>query len=195
MAESIEKHKLLCLVNIRNGEAEGYTKKHTNAKKCSLDNLNGSPKRSVVFVEDVIHMTKKEELSLRHSLTYDAHHKVQKIFCVSHTIHKNSVWTLVQLFSYVIFTSNPGNLPLLKLVLNYFKVEQKFIEHCLAFFKSKQKLKYTYFYFNSSSSTFGWSEDLLKTKTLFKLLDPSENLCSSKETHHDSEKLKIFFLN
>lgn len=178
---------------MRAGEASEYSEKHQNVKKLTLDNLQACPKRSVLLVEDLIHMTKKEELNLRHSLTYDAHHKLQKIYCVSHTIHKNSVWTLVQLFTYLIFTSNSGNLPLLRLVLNYFKLDPKFVELCVNFFKSKQNLGYTYFYFNSSSGFFGWSGDLLKPGTLFKVVDQAEDASESGEPRHDSENLKSFF--
>jgi hypothetical protein len=150
-------------------------------------------------VEDIIDMSKKEEILLRRAVNYDAHHKGQKIFCISHTIHKTSLYTLLQLFNYVIFTPSPGNVPTLRNVLNHFKLEKDLIELYVRFFKLQKLSGNSYFYFVPATSEFGWSGDRFKKGSLIKLVleanqaDSSEN--NEAEWKAKTRELKDVFEN
>jgi hypothetical protein len=104
-------------------------------------------------------MSKNDEKLLRTALNYDAHHKRQKIFCVSHSIYKNSMWSLLSFFHYIIFTSAPSNVPVIRFTFNYFKIEKPQFEDWLKEYLKVGKggKKGVYFYFDCVKMTFNVS--------------------------------------
>jgi energy-coupling factor transporter ATP-binding protein EcfA2 len=178
IAASLPKSTPLRLLNVRPNEAAGYSEDHQSCSRLSeMNSLKTVEKNAVIFVEDLIHMSKKDEIVLRHSINYDAHHKSQKIYCIAHTVHKNSLWSLIPLFNYLVFTSSASNSPLLRLLLNYFKLDKPVVQAYLDFFRSGRKkleVAYPYFYFNTSTMTFGYSKHFLLKKTL-RIVEPPQD--------------------
>ena len=157
----ISNAKQLYLLNVSAGEAKVYSKsfkggKETVLKLDSFDQLPETKARSLVLVEDIINMSKDDEKRLRRVLNYDAHHKRQKIFCVSHSIHKTSIWSLLPFFHFIIFTSAASNIPVIRFTLNYFKIDKAQLNSWLERFTALGgggKLG-TYFYFDCLKMSF-----------------------------------------
>ncbi len=161
------KVKTLYLLNVGASETASYSKLfHTVAKLDNFDLLPQTKRNSVVLVEDIISISKSDEQSLRRVLNYDAHHKRQKIFCVSHSIYKTSLWSCLSFFHYVIFTSAPSNIPVLRFTLNYFKVEKSQLESWLNKFivRGENGRQGLYFFFDCVKMTFNLSQDTAFTK-------------------------------
>lgn len=120
----------------------------------------------MILVEDIISMSKNDEKLLRTTLNYDAHHKKQKIFCVSHSIHKNSMWSLLPFFHFIIFTSSPSNFPVIRFTFNYFKVEKSQLDAWLTEYirLGKNGRKGIYFFFDCIKMTFNVAENTQFTK-------------------------------
>ena len=119
-------------------------------------------KKSCIVVEDIIHITKKEEVKLRNAINYQAHHKVQKIICASHAIYKNQIYSLLAFFNFVIFTSAISNVPTIRNVFNYFKVESEQIQRWLEEYKKLgMGLHGIYFFFDCEKMTFNVSFHML----------------------------------
>ena len=95
--------------------------------------LEDAVKKSCVIVEDIIHISIKDEEKLRYAINYQAHHKTQKIICASHAIFKTKIFSLLGYFNFIIFTSAIANIPTLRNILNYFKVEKSEINRWLNF--------------------------------------------------------------
>jgi hypothetical protein len=184
----LSKSAPLVLLNVRADEASEYSENHKIVKRLSgLEKLKDVEKKSLIFLEDIIHLTKKEEVMLRQSINYDAHHKAQKIFCIAHTVHKNSLWSLISLFNYLVFTSSPSNGPLLRVVLNYFKLDEQAVQAYVDFFRTSRKTlnsPYPYFYFNTSTMTFGYSTNFLLQGTLQKIVLPQDADSSESDVLH-----------
>ena len=156
------KVKTLYLLNVGASETASYSKLfHTVAKLDNFELLSQTKKNSVVLVEDIISIDKSDEQSLRKVLNYDAHHKRQKIFCVSHSIYKTSLWSCLSFFHYIIFTSAPSNIPVIRFTLNYFKIEKSQLESWLNKFVSlgKNGRQGVYFFFDCVKMTFNLSLD------------------------------------
>ena len=154
------KIKHLYLLNVKTTETSIYTKYFEDV--CildSFDKLKSTKKNALVIVEDIISMSKNDEKLLRTALNYDAHHKRQKIFCVSHSIYKNSMWSLLSFFHYIIFTSAPSNVPVIRFTFNYFKIEKpQFDDWLKEYLKvGRGGKKGVYFYFDCVKMTFNVS--------------------------------------
>jgi hypothetical protein len=134
-------------------------------KSSSFNELGSVEKKSCIIVEDIIHITKKEEQQLRIAINYQAHHKTQKIICASHAIYKTQIFSLLGFFNFIIFTSAIANIPTLRNVLNYFKVEKDEIDRWLNFYTDMGRgKKGVYFFFDCEKMTFNISK-----KMFFKL--------------------------
>ncbi len=156
------KIKRLYLLNVKGSEAKSYSKYFEDVTILdSFEKLKSTEKNALVIVEDIINMSKNDEKLLRTALNYDAHHKKQKIFCVSHSIYKNSIWSLLSFFHYIIFTSAPSNVPVIRFTLNYFKIEKPQFDSWLkAYLKVGQGgKKGIYFYFDCVKMTFNVSNN------------------------------------
>lgn len=103
------------------------------------------PERSVIIVEDIINMSKEEEVILRFYLNEYAHHKTLKIFCVGHTLYKTGLYGMLSLFNYILFTATPSNLPLLKQALAYFRLEKDEVQEYVEQFSDRKNLGQYYY--------------------------------------------------
>lgn len=151
---SLRPSSRIYLVNVRADEATEYMKHCKKTCRVSLEQIKHIPKSSIVIIEDIISLSRKEELVLRSLLNYYCHHKSLKLFAVSHTIHKNSIFSLLPLFHYLIFTSSAGNLPVVRFVLSYFKIDPAQSLLWLSKFESKQRATVKYLVFDCSKMSF-----------------------------------------
>lgn len=154
----LENIKQVYLLNVGGAEKKVYSKlsdKDVHVLE-GYDKLVHTKNRSLLLVEDIINMSKSEERLLRKTLNYDAHHKKQKVFCVSHSIHKTSIWSLLAFFHFIIFTSASSNIPVIRFTLNYFKIEKSQIDSWLSQFQILGRAgKFgIYFYFDCVKMTF-----------------------------------------
>ena len=159
-------HKKLYLLNVSSYETSVYKKNCSRVETLdTFEQLPKADKNSLILVEDIINMSKTDEQHLRKSLNYYAHHNSQKIFCVSHSIYKNSMWSLLSFFHFIIFTSAISNTPVIRFTLNYFKIEKPQVDLWLSKFKSLGAgKKGVYFYFDCVKLTFNLSENTSFTK-------------------------------
>jgi hypothetical protein len=154
----------LYLINVDGKDTADYKKKFPQLISTNFENIDKVAKKSCIVVEDIIHITKKDEQQLRTAINYQAHHKTQKIICASHAIYKTQIFSLLGFFNYIIFTSSIANVPTLRNVFNYFKVEKSQIELWINLYKQTGNGKLgIYFYFDCEKMAFGYSK-----KTLFK---------------------------
>lgn len=98
-----------------------------------------------MIVEDIINLTKEEEVIFRFFLNEHAHHKTLKMFCVGHTLYKTSLYGMLSLFNYILFTSTPTNIPLLKQTLAYFRLEKDQISDYVEMFASHKSFGMYYY--------------------------------------------------
>jgi hypothetical protein len=139
-----------------------YKKTFSYVKTIDFEELPTTEKKACVVVEDIIHITKKEEVKLRNAINYQAHHKIQKIICASHAIYKNQIYSLLAFFNFVIFTSALSNVPTIRNVFNYFKVEADQIQAWLEEYKKVGKGRHgIYFFFDCEKMTFNVSLNML----------------------------------
>ena len=140
--------QLLFLINVKSDEREKYLQIHPQITSLSkLSDITNVPENATLFVEDIIHLTKAEEIALRYYLNDHVHHRKLKIFCVGHTLFKTSLFGVVSLFNYVIFTSCPSNVPLLKQTLTYFRLEPETIAEYLEKFETSTQNKPDHYFF------------------------------------------------
>lgn len=168
LVSSIGGKKKIHLLNVSEAEKKIYTQL-SGSKTSSLANfkeLATTSKGSIILIEDLISIDKKEEVQLRQSLNYDAHHKRQKFFCVSHSIYKNSIWSLLSFFHFIIFTSSASNIPVLRFTLNYFKIEKTQLDSWLSKFREFGGRQGVYFYFDCLKMTFNLAENTNFTKLI-----------------------------
>ena len=143
-----KKNRSFVTVNAR--DSEYSTEKHIGQQvKKDLSKLTTSGvKNSIVIIEDIISMSTKEEKTVRQILNYDAHHKRLKVFAIAHHVYKTSLFSMLPFFHYIIFTSSPSNLPLLKFCLNYFKIDSDQSAEWTTLFRNTQKSLSTCFVFD-----------------------------------------------
>lgn len=127
------------LINTRSDELKQYEQIHKKSASLKFGSIKAISKKSVLIVEDIVYMTPKEEQKLRHCLNYDSHHKSIKLFCVSHTIHKTSMFSMLPLFHYLVFTATASNIPVARFTFNFFKLEKPVIQDWLSEFKKRKK--------------------------------------------------------
>lgn len=149
-------------MNVRNDETRTFEQLHFNIKHFKLESLNKVPNKAFLIVEDIVFMTGKQELGLRHCLNYDSHHKSIKLFCVSHTIHKTKIFSMLPLYHFIVFTSGKSNVPVLRFTFDFFKIDKETRDWWLQEFGrlGRQGL---YFIFDCASVGFYWSCDFLRT--------------------------------
>jgi len=160
LLENYPKKVCVYLVNVKSGEAFEYTKGRSSEKifHCKIGGLEKINRGSVVIVEDLITMGTKDGDSLRHLLNYTAHHRFCKIFCVTHTIHKTGIYSMLPLFNYVIFTSSPSNVPIVRLTLMAFKIEKPQLENWVGEIKGKEhEAEGNYFFLTAPRWCLEWA--------------------------------------
>ena len=111
------------LFNVRSNEIGGYQDYHARSEsveRCSLKlGLEQVQPDSVVILEDIISLKKKDEECLRILLNYRAHHDRLRVICVGHMLFRNSLLTLVPLFNYIVFTLNNAGRSLVRQAATY----------------------------------------------------------------------------
>lgn len=129
--------------------------------KLNLEKLKDVREGSYLLIEDIIHLEKKEEKNIRDILNYQAHHKRLKVFCVSHTIYRTSIWSMLPLFHYIVFTGAGSNAPVLRNVLDFFRVERSQADRWLQTFSKLSResdlSKLKIFFFDCALMSFNYS--------------------------------------
>lgn len=166
VARSPRKSKLYTM-NVKPDEQSAYeTIKNKGAKtnrvfKLNLMDAKTVSEGSLLLIEDIIYLEKKEEKKIREILNYHAHHKRLKVFCISHTVYKTSIWSMLPLFHYILFTGAVSNSPVVRNVLiDFFRLEKKQAERWLEHFGrlARQTSTRKVFYFDCSNMSFGYTE-------------------------------------
>jgi hypothetical protein len=179
----------LYLINVDGKDTAEYKKMIPKLNSIEFNELEAAAKRSCIIVEDIIHITKKDEEKLRYAINYQAHHKTQKIICASHSIYKTKIFSLLGYFNFIIFTSAIANIPTLRNILNYFKVEKSEIGRWLNFYSELgEGKKGVYFYFDCEKITFNVSKKMLFR--MCKSLDGNNETANSLSTQGGS-KVKV----
>lgn len=180
--------KPLYLINVRGDEIQHYAKLHKKHHCITFGSLKSIKKNSMIVIEDIITMTKAEEDQLRHSINYTAHHKLAKLFCITHTIYKTGVFSMMPLFHSIIFTSSASNTPIIRSVFGFFKIDKDKASAWLASFKAWSKhlnSQKAYFYFDCTSMSFCVSTNMLLPGTS-KILGSLHNNDNDGDDHQDS---------
>lgn len=178
----------LYLVNVRADEAAVYESLHPGgAKRVSSTSLLQIPQSSpysTIFIEDIISMREKEQTQLREGINYTAHHKKCKIFCVTHTVYKTGVFSMMPLFHYLIFTSSPANAPVIRQALGLFGLEKEevksygaaLVRHTSEWQKTgNSDPRQIYYFLDCTALKLGYSDDNLKAGTARYLADGGGN--------------------
>jgi hypothetical protein len=153
------------LVNVDAKDCKKYKKHFPHVQKIEFEQLEKTKKKSCIVVEDIIHMTKKAESTLRHAINFQMHHKSQKIICATHSIFKTNLFSILMFFHYIIITSAAANVPTLRNLFKYFKVEPTQENDWIEKFKKLGNgQKGVYFYFHCSDMTFNVSSEMLFKK-------------------------------
>ena len=113
---SLKKSQKIYTVNAKGSE---YSKLSNDITNVTFDQLPSIPSKSIIIIEDIITLTDGQSKLLREAINFNAHHKKQKIFVITHHVYKTKLFSLLTHFSFIIFTSSSTNLPILKVVLNY----------------------------------------------------------------------------
>ena len=153
---------------MRQDEAIEYKQYHKN-----VVNLGGSIasafkktllKNSIVIVEDIIVLKKKDEDSLRNWLNYTAHHDSLKIFCTAHTVYKTSLTSSLPSLNYLLFACQTMS-------------SEALIKHvCLMLNLGPDKSQSWCTIFKKSPREYGYFLVLDNAKQDLHLLEPSGNL-------------------
>ncbi len=159
-------------INVRGGEYSSVSEKIINVDYEQMDTI---PRKSIIIIEDVISMTPFQANVLRQAVNYNAHHKKQKVYVITHHVFKTSVYQLIPYFNYIIFTASDSNIPLVKIILRYFHLSKEDIDRATSLFKPVKNTHYVYFVFNVDSHRF------LKADSIKQML-----LGNLKDTHGDS---------
>lgn len=181
--------RLLYLVNVRSDECEEYSRNHrggsSRVRQINLSGLREVASHSTIIIEDIISMKNSEQISLREGINYTAHHKSCKIFCVTHTVYKTGIFSMMPLFHYIIFTSSRANLPIIKQTLQRFSMTKEEVTSLLnlmddtssasAIKEPNKDLRSTYFFFDCAKMVLGYSRDLLKAGHTTLLDKPSSS--------------------
>lgn len=167
--KSINKHKIFSL-NDQSSMVDKLSRPLKNFKQ-----LAKIPKNSLILLEDVISLTKKEHEALRHLLNYKTHHFNLKTYTVAHHLFRTGLLTSLPFFNYIIFSNTPSSLPLIKLSVQQFSFSEKESASLLETIKQKPSEPFQYF--------------VLDCKTLSVYFAPT--LESLMET--DSKDLELLF--
>ena len=168
-SKTTNSHLIYC-VNVGPVELAEY-KEALGAKRVIpllFTQLSTTRPNSTIIFEDIIYLPPANEKILRQCLNFDAHHKAQKVFCVTHSVQKTAVWSLLPFFHYLIFSSSPSNKPVIRTCLKtVFKIDAAIVENWLVQFltltKTNQESKNCYFYFDTSLMKFYFTSDLLNS--------------------------------
>ena len=170
LVANTERKTNLYLVNVKGEETAFYEKKHLKTQSTSFAGIKKIKRNSLVIVEDLISMKKEEEIELRNAVNYTVHHSQSKLFCVSHTITRTGIYSMVGLFSYIIFTGSASNIPVIRVCLRYFKIENEIVTKWLSFIKKHSRRATSnwdpYYFFDCTKMVFCSATNLLSMSGL-----------------------------
>ena len=165
LVSGTEKKTNLYLVNVKGEETVFYEKKHPKTLSTTFAGIKNIKKYSLIIVEDLISMKKEEEINLRNAVNYTVHHRQSKLFCVSHTITRTGIYSMVGLFNYIIFTGSASNIPVIRVCLRYFKIENEIVNKWLTFIKKHSRKTSSnwdpYYFFDCTKMVFYTAANLL----------------------------------
>lgn len=180
---SLKKKQKIYTVNAKGNE---YSKISNDITNVTFDQLPTIPSKSLIIIEDIITLTEGQSKLLREAINFNAHHKKQKIFVITHHVYKTKLYSLITHFSFIIFTSSSTNLPILKVVLNYSGFTKDQVSSWCEIFKTTTN-PYAYFVLAGFNNTFYRCDSLkefiaLKFKSLSSSdIDTSVNTATSKD--------------
>jgi len=178
------------LVNVESSDVKMYKKSFDNVESIEFDALENTKRKSCIVVEDIIHMTKKNEATLRQAINFQMHHKLQKIICVTHSIYKTNLFSILMFFHYIIITSAAANVPALRNLFKYFKVELNQENDWIEKFKKLGNgQEGVYFYFHCSEMTFNVSRKMLFKK--IECLGTLGDVITSSQSTNESRVLNL----
>ena len=156
------------------------TTEYSGVQAIEYEQLNSVPKYSIIIIEDVISLTVFQSKALREAINFNAHHKRQKIYVITHHFYKTNVYQLIPYFNYIIFTGSASNLPLLRVVLGYFKLEKHQVDTWCNFFLAKTQ-SFLYYVYAAEHQAFYRADGLaaLLSKNKLKNADGSSGGGSS----------------
>lgn len=216
LVANFPKNRCIYLINVKGQEVSEYTKGRQPEKIKVLKKIQAGEKvekRSLIILEDLIKLNAKESDSVRQLLNYTAHHRLCKVYCVTHTIYKTGIYSLLPLFHYIIFTSSPSNVPIVRAALATFKLEKPVLNKWVdAVKEGRFDGEGKYFFFDCTKMLFGASQNFLQrgqNTILGSLTLGAENLkietqhsdnfwrpnfnssqeCSTKESSDSAERL------
>jgi len=166
LLKDFPKNNFVYLINVKGHEIGEYQRGRSEERVKILKSVCGAgeriQKRSLIILEDLIKLNAKESDSVRQLLNYTAHHKMCKIYCVTHTIYKTGIYSLLPLFHYIVFTSSPSNVPIVRSTLSTFKVDKPVLDNWIASVKEGRLDKEgNYFFFDCTKMLFGASSHYL----------------------------------
>lgn len=159
-------------INVRSNE---YSSIYPNLINVEYEQMDTIPRKSIIIIEDVISMTPFQANTLRQAVNYNAHHKKQKIYVITHHVYKTSIYQLIPYFNYIVFTASHSNIPLVKIILRYFHLSKDEIEKTTSLIHPVRNTPFVYFVFTVDSHRF-FKADSIKQLLLGEL----------KDTHGDS---------
>lgn len=142
-------------VNDRGDLLEGLGKKLT-----SFEAIPKVPAESVVIIEDVINLSKKEHDVLREMLNYLSHHKRLRTFTITHHLWKTGILTSIPFYNYLIFTNTATSIPLIRLALSQFSLGEKEVQEIVGAVKSKGEKNFSYFVLDCRNLSFFYAPNL-----------------------------------
>ena len=153
------------LVNVKGKELASYYQMHKKCETIGYGQIKSVKACSVLVIEDIITMKKEEEIELRKAINYTAHHKLSKIFCITHTVYNTGLYSMLPLFNYLIFTGSPSNTPIVRHSLSYFKIEKTLVANWLGQLKKiGGQHPHSYFFLDCTKMIFCLSKVLLEPK-------------------------------
>jgi hypothetical protein len=167
LLDNFPKNRFVYLINVKGAEIAEYSRGRPGEKIKIVKKLSSGgenfQKDSFIILEDLIKLNSKEADSVRQLLNYTAHHKRCKVFCVTHTIYKTGIYSLLPLFHYIVFTSSPSNVPIARSVLGTFKIDKPVLGRWILFIKNGLYDKEgNYFFFDCTKMVFGTSTNFLQ---------------------------------
>jgi len=117
---------------------------------------------------------------------------IQKLFVVTHHVHKTSLWSTLGYYNYLVFMSLASNAPLVRRTLSYFNIESDQLTDWIEKFASFPQKYTTYFVFDCQKMIFsvvkGGLEDLLSGQN-FETVGTA-GIRTSTETKEPSDSAK-----
>ena len=172
---------------------------HKKTETTTLTTLTSVKPNSFLIIEDIISMKEREASTLREGINYVAHHKKCKIFCVTHTVYKTGLYSMLPLFHYIIFTNNPANTPIIKQVLELFGSDKRQAEVIISDIRKRSSPKHAsplpgalnmhYYYFNCGQMIFGETRNAFQQGSLTVLHNSSGDQSDQSNPEPQAETL------